>query len=86
MFKLHCWLSIHIHVTVCIPTVTGAVAITFGPGLGPIALENVRCDGSEPNLFACPSDMSDENSSQCLQHAGAMCERRLTLICIHSCV
>ena len=69
---------IHLHVIVCF-FLTGALAAIFGPGLGPIALENVSCSGTEQTLLQCSSDMTEGNSSQCLQHAGVVCERKWIL-------
>ena len=71
--------STHMQCTFLIACFAGAMAVPFGPGLGPIALENVSCSGSEQSLLQCPSDMTEGGSSQCTEHAGTVCERKWTL-------
>ena len=65
---------------------TGVTLQTFGPGVGPILLYNLRCTGSESRLVDCPSgsysyalDHSNDAGVRC-QHnpspGNAMEERR----------
>ena len=44
----------------------------FGPGTGPIHLDNVECNGSESSLLDC---VFDDDSSDCShrEDAGVMC-------------
>lgn len=76
VFRSHLYLFVHEIICLHVSFTTGAVAFTFGPGVGPIALENVSCNGAEANLLQCSSDMTEGSSSQCLHHAGAVCERK----------
>ena len=58
----------------------GAISITtmaanFGPGSGPIQLQDVACEGNEENLFMCllPNDLGDVSSCLHSNDAGVIC-------------
>ncbi len=48
----------------------------FGPGVGNVILDNVRCSGNEDNFFSCPNDGWGTVRSRCNGHlndAGVIC-------------
>ena len=56
---------------------TGSVAFRsahFGPGTGPIYLDNVRCRGSESNLTNCPHSPSVSCNYGHSKDAGVRCQ------------
>ena len=57
--------------------ITDAVAFSsahFGPGTGPIHLDNVDCSGSERNLTDCLHSSSIRCSSGHSEDAGVRCQ------------
>ena len=60
----------------------GATAFSmayFGEGVGPIFLDDVRCDGSEIRLVDCPKE---NNNHDCIhkEDAGILCQCKLLCI------
>ena len=51
------------------------MAATFGPGSGPIQLQDVECQGNENNLFMCslPSDLGEISTCLHSNDAGVIC-------------
>ena len=47
----------------------------FGPGVGPIFLDNVSCRGSETNLANCNHNGVGNHSCSHLQDAGVICQQ-----------
>ena len=46
----------------------------FGPGVGPILLNNVRCGGYETNLLECPHPGIEIENCQHSQDIGVVCK------------
>ena len=60
----------------------GAVAFrsaAFGPGTGPILLDNVDCSGSEDSLINCSHSSFVRCSSGHSEDAGVRCQGRYTI-------
>ena len=53
--------------------ITGAIVRQFGPGIGPIFLDSVRCTGYENRLFDCAHRGLEVESCQHFQDAGVVC-------------
>ena len=47
----------------------------YGPGIGPIFLDDVRCGGFENSLFRCPFDANTRDCSHS-EDAGVKCQPR----------
>lgn len=65
--------SIHIHIPI------GAIAIgraRFGPGTGPIYLDNVICSGRERELLDCLHLGVGINNCQHTEDAAVFCQRK----------
>lgn len=45
----------------------------FGPGTGPIWLDNVACVGNEPRLFECPANAIGTNDCSHAEDVSAIC-------------
>uniref|UniRef100_G1KTW4 SRCR domain-containing protein n=1 Tax=Anolis carolinensis TaxID=28377 RepID=G1KTW4_ANOCA len=57
----------------------------FGKGSGPIFLDDVRCNGSEPYLWECPNNGWGVHNCGHHEDASAICSERETLVsCNHS--
>ena len=55
----------------------GAIAVTdayFGPGMGPILLDNVECTGDEQKLTACPNQRIGQHDCQHSEDASVICQ------------
>ena len=62
----------------------GAVALDlahYGPGTGPILLDNVRCYGTEPSLFKCDHNGFGHHDCSHYEDAGVMCQGNILCIC-----
>ena len=57
----------------------------FGPGVGPIFLDNVSCRGSETKLANCTHNGVGNHSCSHLQDAGVICQQgivnKIVIIC-----
>ena len=54
----------------------GAIAVTragFGQGVDPIWLDNVNCDGTEPNIDSCPHNAWGTHNCAHFEDAGVIC-------------
>ena len=61
--------------TILIPP--GAVAVTrafFGPGTGPIVLDNIECLGNEESLLSCPYQDSVDINCDHSEDASVICQ------------
>ena len=65
-------ISSYVAITILIILCTGVTLQTFGPGVGPILLYNLRCTGSERRLVACPSSSNYYTSHG--NDAGVRCQ------------
>ena len=57
----------------------GAIAAAgahFGPGTGPILLDNVECTGSEQRLTACPNQRFGQHNCLHSEDASVICQRK----------
>ncbi|XP_075345958.1 scavenger receptor cysteine-rich type 1 protein M130-like [Mycteria americana] len=57
----------------------------FGPGSGPIWMDNVSCNGTESALSDCPHRAWGEHSCSHARDAGVMCSVLLDPNCAHHC-
>lgn len=62
----------------------------FGPGQGPIHLDNVRCSGTETSLGHCPSERTERHNCVHSEDAGVICDYTLqplqdSSIPLHTC-
>ena len=61
-------------------TVTGALAAAnsfFGPGSGPIHLDNVECSGDEMEISRCIHAGTGIHNCQHTEDASVICQRKL---------
>ena len=52
---------------------------SYGPGTGPVYLNNLQCAGNEPSLFDCANDGWNSVAGVCLDHsldAGVVCNSK----------
>ena len=65
-----------------IPFIAGALASSFsffGPGTGPIWLDNVECSGSESRLVFCDSLGKGNHNCDHTEEAGVVCQSEIQL-------
>ena len=67
--------NIHCSILIAIGATARAYSHEFGPGSGPILLDNVRCRGSEYRLLDCANDGFMRVAPNCNHHidAGVTC-------------
>lgn len=66
------------YVTSCVPP--GAIALTdsvFTEESAMLALRDVLCNGSEPNLLECVYNILTQTNCGPLEDAGVVCQRKL---------
>ena len=67
-----------------VPSITGAVvhsSATFGPGIGPIFLDDVHCSGTESRLVNCFSRRVSYYYCFSFEEAGVTCQSKIWLKC-----
>ena len=73
---------------VCDVDVVFAGAALFGRGLGPIFLDQLRCEGNESRLIDCRSSGPGVHTCTHLQDAGVRCkgewEHRVSYVHVHA--
>ncbi len=52
---------------------TANIRATFGPGTGPITLDDLMCIGTEASLFDCPHNGLDIHNCGHFEDAGVTC-------------
>ena len=63
--------------------VTGAETLptsSYGPGLGPILLDDVNCTGNESSLFSCDHNGLGNHNCSHFQDAAVNCPGKIILI------
>lgn len=63
----------------------GAIAAArswFGPGKGPIVLDDIECVGTEATLHLCPHGGIGNHDCSEAEHASVICQRKSRQVCL----